>query len=96
MKKAVVKEQRVGVRELKSNLSAILRQVKSGRAIVITERGKPVGRILPAEMEVEEALQEGVRKKLWAWSGRKWRPSPPKVRARGQTLVSDLLLDDRE
>jgi prevent-host-death family protein len=91
-----MKEHRVGIRELKSNLSAVLRQVKSGQAILITERGKPVGRILPAEASVEEMLLEGGRKKMWSWSGRKWRPAPPKVRPRGGKLVSDLLLDDRE
>jgi prevent-host-death family protein len=91
-----MKEHRVGVRELKSNLSAVLREVKSGRVIVITERGKPVGRILPAEMPVDEALEEGARKRLWAWSGRKWQPVGPKTRSRRGTLVSDLLLDDRE
>jgi prevent-host-death family protein len=91
-----MRERRVGIRQLKSNLSAVLREVKSGSAILITERGKPVGRILPAEASVEEALEEGSRKKMWAWSGRKWRPAPPKVRPRGGRLVSDLLLDDRE
>ena len=91
-----MKEHRVGIRQLKSNLSAVLREVKSGNAILITERGKPVGRIMPAEASLKEALEEGSRKKMWAWSGRKWRPGLPKVRSRGGRLVSDLLLDDRE
>ena len=91
-----LKERRVGVRELKSNLSAVLKEVRAGRIVLITDRGRPVGRILPAEMSVDEKLQEGTRRGLWAWSGRKWHPSLPKVRARGDRLVSDLLLDDRE
>ena len=91
-----MKEFRVGIRQLKSNLSAVLRKVKAGRAIVITDRGKPVGRILPAEMPIEEALTEGARRRLWSWSGRKWEPAAPKIRSRGKALVSDLLLDDRE
>jgi antitoxin (DNA-binding transcriptional repressor) of toxin-antitoxin stability system len=32
-----MKEYRVGVRELKSNLSSVLRDVKSGNTVVITE-----------------------------------------------------------
>ncbi len=91
-----MKHHRVGIRELKSNLSAVLREVKSGRPIVITERGRLVARIVPAEMPIEEALEEGARKRLWAWSGRKWQPVSPKIRSRGGKLVSDLLLDDRE
>ena len=91
-----MKERQVGVRELKSNLSAVLREVKAGKAILITERGRPVGRILPAETSVEETLEDGARRRLWSWSGRKWRPASPKVRPRRRMMVSDLLLDDRE
>ena len=40
-------EIQVGVRELKSRLSHYLRQVKAGHPVTITERGQPVGRILP-------------------------------------------------
>ena len=91
-----MKEHRVGIRELKANLSSVMREVKAGKAILITERGKTVGRISPAEGSVEDVLEEGTRRMLWAWSGRKWRPSPPGIRPRKATLVSDLLLDDRE
>jgi prevent-host-death family protein len=90
------KEQRVGIRELKSNLSAVLRRVKSGRSVVITERGRPVGRIVPADTPLEEVLKEGVKEGLWAWSGKKWQPVGPKIRPRRKILISDLLLDDRE
>jgi prevent-host-death family protein len=96
MKKKPTQEQRVGVRELKAKLSAVLREVQSGQAILITEHGRPVGRIVPAEIPIEETLVEGARRGLWAWSGRKWQPPEPKLRSRGKALVSDLLLDDRE
>lgn len=90
-----MRERRVGIRELKSNLSACLKQVKSGQAIVITERGKPVGRISPIEESMEHVLKEGVRSRLWSWNGRKWQPAAPKIHGRGNRLVSDLLLEDR-
>lgn len=35
----------VGIRDLKNNLSRHLAQVRAGREIVITERGRPVARI---------------------------------------------------
>lgn len=88
--------EKVGIRELKSNLSACLRQIKSGKTLVITERGKPVGRLSPVEPTIEEALQEGVRSRLWAWNGKKWKPSRPKIQGRGKALISDLLLEDRD
>ncbi len=86
----------VGIREFKANLSACIRHVKAGDTVVITERGKPVGRLSPIEVSLEETLKEGIRSRFWAWNGRKWQPSKPRVKTRGRVLVSDLLLEDRE
>ena len=63
-----MKERNVGVRKLKANLSACLRHVKSGETIVINERGKPIGRIYPIEMSLEERLHEGVKSRHWSWN----------------------------
>lgn len=38
---------RAGIREVRQNLSALLREVRKGREIVITDRGEPVARLLP-------------------------------------------------
>ena len=38
---------RVAVRELQARLSEYLAQVKAGEEVVVTERGKPVARLLP-------------------------------------------------
>ena len=91
-----MREKRVGVRELKANLSACLRRIKSGGTLVITERGKPIGRLSPVESTLEEQLHEGVRKQLWAWNGKKWKPSIPRAKSRGAKMISDLLLEDRD
>jgi prevent-host-death family protein len=90
-----MRERTVGIRELKANLSACLRHVKSGDTIVINERGKPIGRIYPIETPLEDKLHDGVRARYWSWNGRKWQPSALKVKTRGKVLVSDLLLEDR-
>ncbi len=37
----------VGIREAKINLSKLLKNVLMGREIIITDRGKPVGKIVP-------------------------------------------------
>lgn len=42
----------VGIREAKINLSRILRRVRHGAEVVITDRGKPVGRIVPLREDV--------------------------------------------
>ena len=38
-----------GVREARQNLSALLDEVKSGREVVITERGRPVAKLVPPD-----------------------------------------------
>lgn len=42
------KERRVGVRELRQNLSIYLRRVVSGETLEVTERGEPVALLTPA------------------------------------------------
>jgi prevent-host-death family protein len=39
--------ERVGVRELRQNLSLYLRRVKGGQRLEVTERGRPVARLEP-------------------------------------------------
>ncbi|MFQ6016184.1 MAG: type II toxin-antitoxin system Phd/YefM family antitoxin [Anaerolineae bacterium] len=86
----------VGIRELKARLSAYVQQVKAGATLVITERGKPVGRIVPLSPSVETRVQELVQAGLMAWSGHKLVPMTPVARTRGRRTVADLLLEDRE
>jgi prevent-host-death family protein len=42
----------LSVRELKSSLREILRRVKAGESILVTERGTPIARIIPVEPEL--------------------------------------------
>ncbi len=52
---------RVGIREAKVHLSRYLRMVRKGAEIVITDRGKPVGKIVPIE-QIELPLAERVKR----------------------------------
>lgn len=40
--------ERVGVRELRQNLSRYLVQVKAGESLLVTERGREVARLVPS------------------------------------------------
>jgi prevent-host-death family protein len=92
-----MKQITVGVRELKSQLSRYLHEVKAGGAtLVITERGTPVGRLVPVSPSLEERLEELVATHQVAWSGRKLKPEPPRVRLRGAKSVAEMLIEDRE
>ena len=88
-------EKRVGVRELRQNLSVYLRRVIQGQTYEITDRGKPVALITPAP-EVATALRRLVA------SGRASAPAgdllalgpPPKSRRAG--AIHRALADQRE
>ena len=86
----------VGVRELKSSLSKYLRQVKAGRTVVITERGKAVGRILPVKATLQERLAALQRAGIIRWSGKKPSPTRPVARLRGNKTIADIIVENRE
>jgi prevent-host-death family protein len=91
-----VSEIRVGVRDLKNRLSQYLRQVKAGQTVTITERGQPVGKIIPVTQSLEEKLEAMVQAGLLQWSGKKLEPMEPVAAVRGDRTVADLLIEDRE
>jgi len=41
----------VGIREAKANLSKLVKLVRRGGEVILTDRGKPVGRIVPMQAE---------------------------------------------
>ena len=85
----------VGVRELKENLSRYLRKVKSGEAIVVTERKKKVAVILPSERETEEErILQSIQRGIVYWSGGKPKGIPSRVISKGKS-VSDAIIEDR-
>ena len=87
---------RVGIRELKSKLSKYMRWVKSGQTIVITERGKPIGQIVPFKVSLEERMQGMVAAGLAEWDGQKLKPYKPLAVNRGERQVSDMVVKDRQ
>jgi prevent-host-death family protein len=40
---------KAGIREARQNLSVLIDEVKKGHEVVITERGKPVARLVPPQ-----------------------------------------------
>ena len=86
---------RVGVRELKNNLSLYLRRVKGGEWIEVTNRGKVIAILIPAKGgEVDERLLALVKEGMASWSGGKPRGASRPVKGRGRPL-SELIIEDR-
>lgn len=86
----------VSIRELKSRLSHYLRLTKAGESVVITERGTPIGHIVPASATTEERIAAMLKAGMVAWSGKKLGPLSPIAKARGKRTVADLLVEDRQ
>lgn len=84
-----------GIRELKAQLSTYLRQVKAGGTIVITERGKPIGRIVPISQPLEDRLEQLSQAGLITWSGMQLARHNPVVQAEEGRTVAELVLEDR-
>jgi len=89
-------ELEVGVRQLKNHLSRYLREVKRGRTVVITERGKPIGRIIPKGLPVADRIEALAKAGLVEWNGKRINPTEPVVVNRSSRLVSDILVEMRE
>ena len=55
-----MKKNYIGIREARINLSRLIKDVRSGMEIIITDRGTPVARLVPAEshsLTLEERIK---------------------------------------
>lgn len=81
----------VGIRELKAKLSDYVGRVAAGESVTVTDRGRPVARLVPFEADagLERGIEEG-----WVEAPRRTHLDPvERVRAVG--CVLDVLDDDR-
>lgn len=90
-----MKQTTVNVRELKSRLSHYLRLAKAGESVEITERGVPIGRIVPTGAPVEDRVEAMARTGLLQWDKRRLPPAAPVARSSGPRTVAELLVEDR-
>ena len=87
---------RVGIRDLKAQLSAYLREVKKGQSIDITEHGQVVARLVPVAKTIEEKIAGMVAAGMANWNGKPLPPVTYRPQARGTKTLSDMLIEDRE
>jgi prevent-host-death family protein len=85
-----------GIRELKNRLSQYLKEVKRGRSITITERGKVVATIVPAHQPpVVEKLKRLAKSGLGTWRGGKPKGASRSAVVKG-TPVGNIVLEQRQ
>lgn len=89
----------VGIRDAKINLSKLLKIVQKGSEVILTDRGRPVGKIVPVKPEflpllerVKRLEDQGIIEAI-SGKGRKKIPSPIPV---PKGLAQRFLQEDRE
>jgi prevent-host-death family protein len=90
-----MKQTSVNIRELKSRLSHYLRLAKAGESIEITERGTPIGRIVPTSLPVEDRIDAMAKSGLVRWNKRKLKHRCATTRIRGKRTLAEILTEDR-
>lgn len=83
---------RVGIRELRDNLTALLRRVRDGETLEVTHHGKPVAVISPAEEDWIAHLIAIGRVKPAVPIDRPIRP----VKSLNEKTASQILQEDRD
>lgn len=86
----------VGTRELKNRLSECLRYVKAGETIIVTERGQPIGQIVPVPPTLRTHIQQLTQLGLVEWNGEILPPYQAKAVNRRSSLLSELVAEERE
>jgi prevent-host-death family protein len=89
-------EARASVRELKARFSHYLRLAKAGKKVEITERGTPIGRIVPTSGALAERIESLARSGLLVWNGRKLRSRAPVARVKTRKTVAQILVEQRQ
>lgn len=87
------------VTDLKAGISAILNHVKAGEEILVTERGKPIARLVPyqpgpeSSQSLQQLIKEGVVRP--AQGDSPWEYLQSRKRATSEESVLSALLEER-
>lgn len=87
-----------GIKEIKNNLSRFLVRVKAGEEVMITERGKPIARIIKENsknLAIRTALAPLMEKGLVVLPGRSLKKDRLSCYEAAGKLVSEMVVEDR-
>ncbi len=88
----------VGAREFKTRLGTYLRQVREGRTLTITDRGRPVATVTPVDMtgqSIEARLERLRAEGVVTGTGKPLSRVHNPVVLKGRPL-SEIIIEDRE
>ena len=86
---------RIGVRELRNQVAAVLRRAEAGERIVVTVDGRPVAQLGPLSPDTSPTLDDLIAAGLARPPRRHDRPDPPEptdppIDARAGTVLDEL------
>lgn len=91
------KPERVGIRELRQNLSVYVKRVREeGRAYEVTERGEPVARLTPLEDRPMSTLDRMIAEGRATPATRRWEDLPPPLPPLKGKPLSQILQEMRD
>ncbi len=82
----------MGIRELRADLSRLIKRVRAGEELVVTDRGMPVARIIPlaGERKIDRLIRDGI---VTPAPSREPRTVPKPIEGAGP--LSDLVIEGR-
>jgi prevent-host-death family protein len=90
--------ERIGVRELRQHASRYLARVRAGETIEVTDRGRPVARLVPVPERtrtLQDLIDAGIvipaEREPIDWAT--WKPLPSRP---GERPASEHVLEERE
>lgn len=91
------KPERVGIRELRQNLSVYVKRVREeGRAYEVTERGEPVARLTPLQERPTSIIDQMIADGRITPATKSWDDLPPPLPSPPGTSASQILIEMRE
>jgi prevent-host-death family protein len=89
-------QNRIGIREIRQDASIILTRVEEGEEFIITNRGVPVARLIPMDMDGDRLIEEMIANgDITEADGNLWDLPLPTHKLKGKS-ATEHLIEERE
>jgi prevent-host-death family protein len=89
-------QNRIGIREIRQDASIILTRVEEGEEFIITNRGVPVARLIPMDMDGDRLIEEMIANgDISEADGNLWDLPLPTHKLKGKS-ATEHLIEERE
>ncbi len=86
--------ERIGIRELRNNVAAVVRRATAGERIVVTVDGVPAAQLGPLDAPAAPTIDDLIAAGLAHPPGRRDRPAPPEAEDAPVDIRPDSVLDE--